>query len=147
MIHLLKLRCKFALSRFPFNVFFTFFFASFSPLLVIGRASRKYHRKTLLYISGLGMMIFIFIASMLVRNMDGFSSSQSFLNPPKAMVNRTMSTQGEDHLDNMNDASYNEILLLISILCYNSFSALGVIILPWTLISELYPIQVMENHI
>jgi MFS family permease len=94
------------------------------------RASRKYHRKTLLYISGVGMTVFIFIAAILVRNMDGFASTQNFLNSPKV----TTTGGGE--------GSYHEVLLLISILCYNSFSASGVMILPWTLISELYPIQV-----
>jgi hypothetical protein len=78
------------------------------------------------------MAFFIFIAAVLVRRMDGFTSAQRFLDAPKV-------ERGEgDH----SAGSYHEVLLLISILCYNSFSASGVMILPWTLISELYPIQV-----
>lgn len=97
------------------------------------RASRKCHRKTLLYISGLGMMIFIFIAAILVRRMEGFSS-QSFLNAQTSIEIQTVVGGARE--------SYDEVYLLISILCYNSFSAIGVMVLPWTLISELYPIKV-----
>lgn len=82
-------------------------------------------------------MIFIFMAAILVRNMEGFSSTHSFLDAPRSTVNQT-----KDTIEAMENGSHLEISLLISILCYNSFCALGVIILPWTLISELYPIQV-----
>ncbi|CRL05457.1 CLUMA_CG018168, isoform A [Clunio marinus] len=99
--------------------------------VIASGASRKCHRKTLLYISGLGMMIFIFIAAILVQNTDG--STQNFLSSQTSMNHTTI---------NDDNGSYNEVYLLISILCYNSFSALGVMILPWTLISELYPIEV-----
>jgi hypothetical protein len=80
------------------------------------------------------MMIFIFIAALLVQNMEGFTSTRNFLSAPK--VNETMVDERE---------TYGEVYLLVSILCYNSFSAMGVMILPWTLISELYPIQVTNN--
>lgn len=124
-----------------FILFFSPFFLLFSHrnfhLPTDGRASRKCHRKTLLYISGLGMMIFIFIAAILVRNMEGFSSTHSFLDAPRSTANLT-----KDSFEAKGSGSHLEISLLISILCYNSFCALGVIILPWTLISELYPIQV-----
>lgn len=56
------------------------------------------------------------------------------------MVNETMTEASVG--DGKRDGSYHEVFLLISILCYNSFSASGVMVLPWTLISELYPIQV-----
>jgi hypothetical protein len=80
------------------------------------------------------MMTFIFIAALLVRNMEGFTSTRNFLSAPK--VNQTMVDEKE---------SFGEVYLLVSILCYNSFSAFGVMILPWVLISELYPIQVINN--
>lgn len=140
MIHLLKLRCKFTERRFSFysSLHYSFsFHADISTCPTDGRASRKCHRKTLLYISGLGMMIFIFIAAILVRNMEGFSSTHSFLDAPRSTANQT-----RDSIEAVGSGSHLEISLLISILCYNSFCALGVIILPWTLISELYPIQV-----
>lgn len=120
-----------------FFPFFLFPFIRKFHLHTDGRASRKCHRKTLLYISGLGMMIFIFIAAILVRNMEGFSSTHSFLDAPRSTANQT-----KDPIEATENGSHLEISLLISILCYNSFCALGVIILPWTLISELYPIQV-----
>lgn len=80
------------------------------------------------------MTVFIFIAALLVRNMEGFTSTQNFLSAPK--VNQTLLVEKE---------TFEEFYLLISILCYNSFAAMGVMILPWTLISELYPIQVTKN--
>lgn len=86
------------------------------------------------------MMTFIFIAALLVRNMDGFTSTQGFLNSHKTTLNQTILTTDEKE-----NEGNNEVYLLISILCYNSFSALGVMILPWTLISELYPIQVSDE--
>lgn len=87
-------------------------------------------------------MTFIFIAAILVRNMDGFSPTQSFLSAPTPTINGTISNEGDGSND---EDSYDEVYLLISILCYNSFSAFGVMILPWTLISELYPIQVSDG--
>lgn len=90
------------------------------------------------------MMIFIFIAAILVRNLDGFSSTQNFLNSPKfSTTNHTLDNVGFE--EGKVNESYNEVYLLISILCYNSFGALGIMILPWTLISELYPIQVSDE--
>jgi hypothetical protein len=80
------------------------------------------------------MMIFMIIAALLVRNMEGFGSPRNFLSTSK--MNQTMADENE---------SYDEVYLLVSILSYNSFSAIGVLILPWTLITELYPIQVTEN--
>lgn len=114
--------------------------------IFIIRLSRKCHRKTLLYISSLGMMIFIFIAGILVRNMDEFSNRRDFLNfqmpsndslkVHKIDMGYQLSIQQQQQQEN------KEVYLLISILCYISFSSLGVMILPWTLISELFPIEV-----
>lgn len=68
--------------------------------------------------------------------MDGFASTQSFLNSQSALKGNSTAAVEES------GGSHGELYLLISILLYNSFSAVGVMILPWTLISELYPIQV-----
>lgn len=89
------------------------------------------------------MMTFIFIAAILVRNMVGLSSTQNFLGAPTptAVNNQTIESEGGG---SGKSDSYDEVYLLISILCYNSFSAVGVMILPWTLISELYPIEVSD---
>lgn len=101
--------------------------------MIASGASRKCHRKTLLYISGLGMMISIFTAAILVQNMEGFSSTRNFLGTQRLDNPTMVVSKGGNH---------REVYLLVSILCYNSFSAMGVMILPWTLISELYPIEV-----
>lgn len=87
-------------------------------------------------------MIFIFMAGILVRNIDGFLDRRDFLNVQipsndSLKVNET----DMDHRQHQ----HGEIYLLITILCYISFSSLGVMILPWTLISELFPIEVSKQ--
>lgn len=127
--------------------------------LTFCRASRKLHRKTLLYISGLGMAVFIFIAAELVRRTEGFSSGRNFLHASRytTEINQTFVAANTTAISS--DISYsttmmmtldsdesvsgnNEIYLLVSVLLYNTFAAAGIMILPWTLISELYPIEV-----
>jgi hypothetical protein len=98
--------------------------------------ARKYRRKILLYISSVGMMIFIFVAGLLLRGMeDRFLSTTNFLNSP-------MSSSSPDAADDNGAGEGRQIYLLIMILCYIAFSSLGVMVLPWTLISELFPIEV-----
>lgn len=88
------------------------------------------------------MMIFIFIAAILEGNMDG-STSHSFLSSsPGSQGNQTLD---DDEASGWRSARFDEIFLLVSILCYNSFAGVGVMILPWTLSSELYPIKVSEG--
>lgn len=73
--------------------------------------------------------------------MDGLSPTRNFLDTERnRTINRAFDV-GE------NGGGHHEIYLLISILCYNSFGAVGVQILPWTLVSELYPIQVSLGYL
>ncbi|KAG5672139.1 hypothetical protein PVAND_002293 [Polypedilum vanderplanki] len=98
--------------------------------------ARKCHRKTLLYISSLGMMTFIFASGILVRNMDGFTDTSNFLTFQETSNDTLMDNEEKQQQFN------TEVYLLVTILCYIAFSSLGVMILPWTLISELFPIEV-----
>lgn len=149
------------------NLFNFFFFSLFfsSCAIFAHRASRKVHRKTLLYVSGLGMTVFIFIAAELVRRMEGSSVERNFLHAPRwssmdinqnfhanatAIVSDMIHHHDNSTNNSRNDAydvydGNNEIYLFISILLYNTFAACGVMILPWTLISELYPIEVRNS--
>ena len=88
-------------------------------------------------------MIFIFIAGILVRNMDEFSNRRDFLNL-QIPSNDSLKVNEIDmgYQQPGSQQQHKEVYLLISILCYISFSSLGVMILPWTLISELFPIEV-----
>lgn len=91
----------------------------------------------LLYISSLGMMIFIFGAGLLVEGMDDTFDTRNFLNSKESsFVDKNETEEG---------TNLREIYLLIMILCYIAFSSLGVMVLPWTLISELFPIEVNDN--
>lgn len=84
-------------------------------------------------------MTFIFASGILVRNMDGFTDTRNFLNF-QATSNDTLMDNEERQ---QHQHQYNtEVYLLVTILCYIAFSSLGVMILPWTLISELFPIEV-----
>ena len=88
----------------------------------------------LCYISSLGMMIFILVAALLLHGNDTLSDSTNFLNP-------TTSSPSSSAEDGNGDGK--EIYLFIMILCYIAFSSLGVNILPWTLITELFQIEVI----
>lgn len=93
----------------------------------------------LLYISSLGMMIFIFVAGLLVQGMDDAFDTRNFL--------KSQQPTFVDKNDFEDGTNLREISLLIMILCYIAFSSLGVMVLPWTLISELFPIEVNDNII
>jgi hypothetical protein len=88
------------------------------------------------------MMTFIFAAGVLVRNMDGFADTTSFLTFQASEPNGTLTDNEERHERQLDI----EVYLLATILCYIAFSSLGVMILPWTLISELFPIEVSETR-
>lgn len=115
------------------------------------------------------MTVFIFIAAELVRNMEGFSAERNFLHAPRwslAEINQnshannssataivsdklfqhgsggSSGANGSSSFSSDDNGGNNEIYLFVSILLYNTFAASGVMILPWTLISELYPIEV-----
>lgn len=81
------------------------------------------------------MMIFIFVAGLLLRGIeDRFLSTTNFLNSP--MSSSSAAAVAEEAEER------RQIYLLIMILSYIAFSSLGVMVLPWTLISELFPIEV-----
>src|SRR5690349_18545697 len=90
-----------------FHLFLLLLLLDFLSWRNIKRASRKCRRKTLLYISGSGMVIFIFIAAMLVKKMEGFSSTRSFLSSKGLFETRAGTSD---------DEGYDEVYLLISIL-------------------------------
>lgn len=94
--------------------------------------AQKCNRKTILYISTFGMGIFAIVASMQMYNID--SSAHSLFLQHDVSVNVTA-------VDPSATSSANNYLLLLSILGYMLFASLGILIIPWTLISELYPIK------
>jgi facilitated trehalose transporter len=75
------------------------------------------------------MGIFAFAASMQMFHVDG--SAHSLFLQRDVNVNAAPSTS----------TPASSYLLLLCILAYMLFASLGILIIPWTLISELYPIK------
>jgi MFS family permease len=101
--------------------------------IVAAFLSQKFNRKTLLYVSTIGMTIFALLVSFKLWNND--SSDHSIFS--KHVSNRTQITSDE------NEAASNigNYFLLTFILAYILFASLGLLIIPWTYISELFSIK------
>jgi facilitated trehalose transporter len=99
--------------------------------IVAAALAQKCNRKVLLYVSTIFMGIFAIIASTQMTHL-GSSAHSVFL---RNEVNVTAAPS--DPLT----SSANNYLLFLCILGYMLFASLGILIIPWTLISELYPIK------
>lgn len=100
--------------------------------IVAAALAQKCNRKTILYISTCGMGAFAIAASLQMYNID--SSAHSLFLQHDVSVNVTA-------VDPSATSSADNYALLLSILGYMLFASLGILIIPWTLISELYPIN------
>ncbi|CAO1413645.1 unnamed protein product [Diamesa serratosioi] len=94
--------------------------------------SQKYckKRKTLMYVSSLGMAVFALIVAIKMFQYDGMNNV--FLAP----------TNQPELIATVSNSSSNEYVMLLCILGYVCFGSVGVLIIPWTLIGELFPIKV-----
>lgn len=97
--------------------------------LIAASLAQKCNRKVLLYISTFGMGIFAFAASLQMSHVDGSAHSLFLQHDVNVNATPTESTAASSYL------------LLLCILAYMLFASLGILIIPWTLISELYPIK------
>lgn len=97
--------------------------------------SQKCNRKTLLYISTIGMTTFAYMTAIKMWNINHHGHSL-FL---KSVNN--------SHIPFESDASSNfgNYFLLTCILAYILFASLGLLIIPWTCIAELFPIKYKAN--
>ncbi len=102
--------------------------------IVAAVTSQKCNRKTLLYISTLGMSIFALAASIKTWSSDGGGHS-IFL---KHGVSKSAISSDEDMLGNY--------FLLIYILLYIFFASIGLLIIPWTCIAELFPTKYKAKY-
>lgn len=96
--------------------------------------SQKCNRKTLLYISTFGMSIFAFMSAVKMMEIDG-SGHSLFL---KHVSNQTEVISEE--------AAKTSYFLLTSILLYILFASLGLLIIPWTCIAELFTIKYKAKY-
>lgn len=98
--------------------------------IVAAAMAQKSSRKFLLYVSTIGMGVFAFIASIQMFQVDSSAHSLFFRQDDKMPV-----------VTSELSSSTSNYLLLFYILAYMLFASLGILIIPWTLISELYPIK------
>lgn len=99
--------------------------------IIAAALAQKCSRKFLLYVSTIGMGIFAFVASIQMFQNDSSAHSLFF----------RQETNVSDNSTEPSSSSASNYLLLSCILGYMLFASLGVLIIPWTLISELYPIK------
>lgn len=102
--------------------------------IVAAVLSQRHNRKTLLYVSTLGMSAFAFISAIKMRSNDGNGHS-IFL---KHGVNE-MTIVNEGNL-------IGNYFLLICILLYILFASLGLLIIPWTCVAELFPTKYKAKY-
>ncbi|KAG4070083.1 hypothetical protein HA402_013743 [Bradysia odoriphaga] len=82
--------------------------------------SRKCGRRPLLFTSGIGMCICTLVAGLYMQ------------------IKRELGSKSNEAEVKGN----NDIILLVAVLGYVTFSALGYLVIPWTLIGELFPTEV-----
>lgn len=93
-----------------------------------------------MYVSGLGMAILALSAALILSQMEKLNDSQNFL-----FFNNTKSFENLDDCEGCDHNNLKEIALLVCILGYVCFSSIGMVVIPWTLLSELFPIEVCDK--
>lgn len=98
--------------------------------------SQKCNRKTLLYASTIGMTVFAYLAAIKMWNSDhaGHAFFSKTLNEIQANVNQVVPVESDA-------SNFGNYFLLTCILAYILFASLGILIIPWTCIAELYSIK------
>lgn len=94
--------------------------------------SQKCNRKTLLYISTTGMTIFAYLAAIKMYNSDHIGNS--FFSKSSNITTKIVQVENEA-------SSIGNYFLLTCILAYILFASLGILIIPWTCIAELFSIK------
>lgn len=99
--------------------------------VIAAALAQKCSRKSLLYASTVGMGIFALIASSQMLHINDAAHSLFLRHDVNVSIAPSDSTT----------SAASNYLLLLCILGYMLFASLGILIIPWTLISELYPIK------
>lgn len=109
--------------------------------IVAAILSQKCNRKTLLYISTVGMSLFALAAATKMWSMSMDESGHSLFLRHAANQTSTIS-----RIENSSSSSFGNYFLLISILSYILFASLGLLIIPWTCIAELFPTKYKAKY-
>lgn len=111
--------------------------------IVAAMLSQKCNRKTLLYTSTIGMSLFAFISAFKMMSLDG-SGHALFLK--HAIVHASNQSEIISDIENPSTSSFENYFLLICILSYILFASLGLLIIPWTCIAELFPTKYKAKY-
>jgi MFS family permease len=103
--------------------------------IIAAMLSQKCNRKTLLYISTIGMSAFAYMTAIKMWSINHHGNSL-FLK----QANTTHIPLASDEASN-----FGNYFLLTCILAYILFASLGLLIIPWTCIAELFPIKYKAN--
>lgn len=96
--------------------------------IVTAVASRRFGRRSLNILSGLGMCITTLIVGIYLR-VDPVEYTGAFINSEN--FTGAVTNTGTEHW-----------ICVVSVLLYVCFCSVGVLVIPWTLIGELLPIQI-----
>lgn len=107
--------------------------------IVAAMLSQKCNRKTLLYISTIGMSFFAFMSAIKLISVDGRGHS---------LFLKLATNQSEiiPQIEESSTSSFGNYFLLTCILLYILFASLGILIIPWTCIAELFPIRYKAKY-
>ncbi|KAG5681395.1 hypothetical protein PVAND_010836 [Polypedilum vanderplanki] len=110
----------------------------FIMAIIAAVLSQKCNRKTLLYISTIGMTTFAYITAIKMYNINHHGHTL-FLKP----INISYIPLS---LENDESTNFGNYFLLTCILAYILFASLGLLIIPWTCIAELFPIKYKASY-
>jgi facilitated trehalose transporter len=108
----------------------------FIMAIVAAILSQRCNRKTLLYISTIGMSAFAFLSAIKMSSLDG--SGHSFF------LRHAVGNQSK--IIENSSTTIENYFLLACILSYILFASLGLLIIPWTCIAELFPTKYKAKY-
>lgn len=103
--------------------------------IIAALIAQKCRRKVLLCISCVGMGLGALAASTQMLSVDNLDQS--------LFLKRNIITDNSTFSENIDNSSqnYSNYVILFSVLVYILFASLGILIIPWTLISEMFSVR------
>lgn len=103
--------------------------------IIAAALSQRCNRKTLLYVSTIGMAFFAYVTAIKMWNINHHGHSLFLKQANFSTV----------EYENDESTNFGNYFVLTSILAYILFASLGLLIIPWTCIAELFSIKYKAN--